>query len=56
MGKMTLRNIQTFLEMAGSHILTSNSGMNDRDAQELVTAAQRDLIENSVNKRFYLTV
>jgi len=55
-GKITLGNFQKFLDMAGIHILTSNSGMSEQKARELVTAAQEDLTENAVSKKLYLTI
>jgi hypothetical protein len=55
-GRMTLQNFLKFLDLAGVPILTSNSSMNDLDARVLVAAAQKDLVENNADRRYYLTV
>lgn len=55
-GELTLRNFSTFLARAGVAIISRDPGISAAEAQDLVAAAQGDLIENCCNKRFYLTV
>lgn len=55
-GELTLRNFSTFLAKAGVVIISRDPRSSAREAQDLVAAAQSDLMENCGSKRFYLTV
>ncbi len=55
-GALTLTNFGTFLAMAGEGIVRQDPGIGAREARDLVTGAQRDLMENCHAKRFYLTM
>ncbi|CAG8949920.1 hypothetical protein HYFRA_00004250 [Hymenoscyphus fraxineus] len=57
MGKLTLSNFRTFLEMAGVKILTSDSEMSPQTAQVLVDEALKELSAgDSGSKKLYLSM
>ncbi|KAL8676290.1 MAG: hypothetical protein Q9224_007300, partial [Gallowayella concinna] len=55
-GELTLRNFTTFLTMAGSAIIKQDPSLTEQEAHRLVTAALKDLTENHIEKKFYLTM
>ncbi|KAI3324237.1 hypothetical protein HD806DRAFT_543633 [Xylariaceae sp. AK1471] len=56
LGSLTLMNFMSFLDSAGVSILSHGDFMGRNEAKMYVEAAKMDLQENSMTKRFYLTM
>ena len=55
-GELMLNNFTKFLLMAGVSIIEQSPEIEEQEAQHLVTAALKDLSENCLTRRYYLTV
>ncbi|KAI1213246.1 uncharacterized protein F4807DRAFT_456587 [Annulohypoxylon truncatum] len=55
-GKLTLQNFLTFIDVAGEALLTGHNAMSKAEARDLVRKAREDLNDNCLEKRFYLTM
>lgn len=55
-GRLSLTNFTHFLNAAGKSILTNQGFMAEAEAEGIVHAAMQDLLQNCLQKRFFLTM